>query len=53
MRERRKGYPARVEIGYKKSEKDRKKIVKIDSLKDLENVQGGIVVIGKMGKRNY
>ena len=52
MRERRKGYPARVEVGYKTSEKGRKKIMKINNLKDLEKVQKDeIVILGKMGQK--
>lgn len=52
MRERRKGYPARVEIGYRKG-KDRQKEIKIVcTAKDLENVQKGeAVVFGKIGDR--
>ena len=52
MREKRKGYPAVVSIGYRTSEKDRKEIVKIDNLKDLKNVQEGkVIVLGKMGNK--
>ncbi len=52
IRERRKGYPARVGIGYKKGKDESKKIFKIDSLKDLENVKkNAVVILGKIGKK--
>ena len=52
MREKRKGYPAVVSIGYKKSKRDRKEILKVDNLKELEKIpenQG--IILGKMGKK--
>lgn len=57
MRERRKGYPARVEVGYSKSKKEKglvqgKKPVLIYNIKDLEKIgKDEIVIVGKMGKR--
>ena len=52
MREKRKGYPAVVSIGYKKGKKEHTKIVNVNSLKDLENIQKDeIVILGKMGEK--
>ncbi len=50
MREKRKGYPAVVSIGYKKAE--RIKPVLVNNFKDLEKVnKGDLVIIGNMGKK--
>ncbi len=57
MREKRKGYPSVVSIGYGKSKKDRGKIlgktpVKVDNLKDLEKMgKNQIIILGRMGKK--
>jgi large subunit ribosomal protein L32e len=57
MREKRKGYPASVNIGYKSSKKDLGKIkgknpVIVKILKDLEKVKkNDIVFIGSVGKK--
>ena len=52
MREKRKGYPSVVSIGYKKNKKEHKKIVNVNMLKDLENIQKDeIVIFGKMGQK--
>ncbi len=52
MRERRKGYPARVEVGYRKPQKDKKEIARVDSMKDLEKMKkGSVAVLGKFGKK--
>lgn len=52
MRERRKGYPAVVSVGYKTSKKDHQKIVKINTLKDFQNVsKGATVIFGKVGEK--
>ena len=52
MREKRKGYPAVVSIGYKKAKDEHKKIVKINNLKDLDKIQKDeIIILGKMGKK--
>jgi len=57
MREKRKGYPSIVSIGYKKSNEERNKIkdkapIKVFNIKELENVKKGqIVILGKMGKK--
>ena len=52
MREKRKGYPAVVSIGYKKDKKEHKKIVNVNTLKELENIQKDeIVILGKMGEK--
>jgi len=50
MREKRRGYPARVSIGYKKTEKE-KEIV-IQNPKELEKVnKKSIIVVGNIGKK--
>ena len=52
MREKRKGYPAVVSLGYRTNNKERKEIVKIYNLKDFEKVQkNDIAVFGNIGKR--
>jgi large subunit ribosomal protein L32e len=51
MREKRKGYPAVVSIGYKKKKED-KKINIVHTKKDFENIQkDAIVIFGKIGKK--
>lgn len=50
MRERRRGYPARVSIGYKNVEKEKK--VVISNIKELEKIdRKSIIVIGNVGKK--
>jgi len=55
MRERRKGYPARVEVGYKTENQKRNKIqekspVIVKNIKDLENIKKNqIAILGKVG----
>ena len=49
MREKRKGFPVVVSIGYGSS--DKKKLVVVNNLKDLENVKVKEVVIGNVGKK--
>ena len=57
MREKRRGYPVVVSIGYKKGEELRsvvedKKIVLIKNLRELEKVKDNeIIIIGKIGKK--
>ncbi len=57
MREKRKGYPAVVSVGYRKEKEKRnllkeKKPVLVKNLKDLDNVKKGqIVILGKVGKK--
>jgi large subunit ribosomal protein L32e len=52
MREKRRGYPAVVSIGYKKDKKSRKKILVIRNSKDLDSIKKDcIVVIGNVGKK--
>ncbi len=52
MRERRKGYPAVVSVGYKTNKKEHKNIVNVENLKDLAKVQkGDVVVFGNIGKK--
>jgi len=50
MREKRRGYPARVSIGYKKTKKEKEII--IQNPKELEKVnKKSIIVIGNVGKK--
>ncbi len=57
MREKRRGYPVVVSIGYKKGEELRnvvedKKIVLIKNLRELEKVKDNeIIIIGNIGKK--
>lgn len=52
MRERRKGYPAVVSIGYKKPEKDRKEMVIINNIEELKKVdKDSLLVLGNLGKK--
>ena len=57
MREKRKGYPAVVSIGYRSNKKSRdklmdKKPVKINNLKELEKIkENEIAIIGGVGKK--
>jgi large subunit ribosomal protein L32e len=51
MRERRRGYPARVQIGYKKQLEDKTTIM-IYTLNDLKQVKkNNIVILGNVGKK--
>ena len=50
IRERMRGYPSRVEIGYKKSGEN--KIIIIKNLKELGKFEKNkILILGKMGRR--
>jgi len=50
MRERRRGYPARVNIGYKKPEKE--KAIVIVNPKELEKIdKKSIIIVGNIGKK--
>jgi large subunit ribosomal protein L32e len=52
MREKRKGYPAVVSIGYKKSSDSKREIIKISNIKDLESsTKGQILVLGRIGAK--
>ncbi len=57
MREKRKGYPAVVSVGYKKPEKlrktiENKKVILAMNFRDLEKVgKNEIVIIGNVGKK--
>ena len=57
MREKRKGYPRVVSIGYKKSEKLRnnianKKPILVMNIKNLEKIKKNeIAIVGKVGKK--
>ena len=51
MRERRRGYPARVSIGYKKSERKEKQTI-IKNIEDLKRIEkNSMVIIGHVGKK--
>jgi len=50
MREKRRGYPARVSIGYKNAEKE--KAIIIEDPKELEKINKKlIIVVGNVGKK--
>jgi len=50
MREKRRGYPARVSIGYKNAEKE--KAIIIQNPKELEKINKKlIIVVGNVGKK--
>ena len=50
MREKRRGYPAVVKIGYKKGE--HKSLIIINNIKELEKAkEKGIIILGKIGKK--
>ena len=50
MREKRKGYPVRVSVGYKNADKEQ--MIKIGSLEELNKVAKGVtVILGKMGMK--
>ena len=57
IRERRKGYPARVSIGYSGDKKLKGKInnktpVLVNNVKEMERInENQIIIIGKIGKR--
>lgn len=52
MREKRRGYPKTVNIGYGNSKKQVEKMKIIRSIKDLENMaQKSVVIIGDIGKK--
>ena len=57
MREKRRGYPAVVSIGYQKSKKIKGKIqgkesVIVSNIKDLEKIKKNqIIILGRMGKK--
>jgi large subunit ribosomal protein L32e len=52
MREKRKGYPAVVSVGYRKKKSERKNIKVIRNVEDLEKIRRDeIIVIGNTGKR--
>jgi len=49
MRERKKGHPKTVSIGYKTHVK--KRLILINNIQEFEKAKGKKVMIGKMGKR--
>jgi large subunit ribosomal protein L32e len=52
MREKRRGYPAVVSIGHKKSEKERKRQIIIRKIGDLEEIRKeDIIILGNVGKK--
>jgi len=52
MRERRKGYPARVEVGYKTEKKNQKKFIVINNVSELEKIKKDVqIIIGNVGKK--
>lgn len=52
MREKRRGWPAVVSIGYKKGKSKKKNFKVIRNLKDLANIgKNDLAIIGSIGKR--
>ena len=56
MRLKQKSYPRTVEIGYKKDKRirgkvDGKEVAVVKNIKDIENVKGKIIILGKIGKK--
>ena len=51
MREKRKGYPVVVSIGYKKSKSEMKKIPIIRNINEIEETSGKEIIIGKIGRK--
>jgi len=50
MRERRRGYASRVEVGYKKS--GRRNLILVKTLEDIEGIEKkDIVIMGNIGKK--
>jgi len=50
MRERRRGYPVRVSVGYKKADKE--KAIIIQNPKELEKIdKKSVIVVGNVGKK--
>ena len=50
MREKRKGYPAVVSIGYKKPKNPQ--VVVIRNIKELEKIKSKKIIVGKISKKN-
>lgn len=52
MREKRKGYPVVVSVGYAKGELNKKKFIIVNNLKELEKVgKNQEIILGKLGKK--
>lgn len=52
MREKRKGYPSVVSIGYKKSKKDKKKHIILMNPNDIKQInKSDMVIMGNIGKK--
>ncbi len=52
MRERRKGYPIVVSVGYKKKKSEKKIVRVIRNIEDLEKIaKNEIIIIGNIGKK--
>ena len=52
MREKRKGYPIVVNVGYKKKKSERKLVRVIRNIRDLEKTEKNeMVIIGNVGKK--
>lgn len=50
-REKRKGYPKKVEIGYKNNKKTRKFLPVLNNLKELENFKEKEAILGNIGNK--
>ncbi len=52
MREKRKGYPMVVSVGYKKKKSERKNIRVVRNIDDLEKIKKNeMIIIGNIGKK--
>ncbi len=52
MRERRKGYPIVVSVGYKKKKSERKSIKVVRNIEDMKKIEkNDIIIIGNIGKK--
>lgn len=52
MREKRKGYPIVVSVGYKKKKSERKNIRVVRNIEDLEKTEkNDMIIIGDIGKK--
>ncbi len=52
MRERRRGYPQRPEIGMKSSRNERKEILIVKNMKELQDIKRGQgIIVSKIGRK--
>ncbi len=52
MREKRKGYPMVVSVGYKKKKSEKKNIIVVRNIEDLEKTEkNDMIIMGNVGKK--